>query len=129
MARILVVDDEASLRRVIRRCLEREGYEVDEAPDAEALARALIVRRPDLILLDVHMPGTNGTEALRDVAALAPHAAVIMITGDQDLSTIRLALDRGASEYLVKPFTLADLTASIRAVLEQRRPGPPGAGT
>lgn len=119
-AKIMVVDDEPEMRRVIRRCLEAAGYGVVETGEGAAVPSLLLRERPDLVLLDVHLPGVDGISALGQVRDLAPEAAVVMLTGDDDPRCIRLAMERGACEYLVKPFSPADLAASVAAGLERR---------
>lgn len=121
-AKILVVDDEPETRLVIRRCLEAAGHAVVETGDGASVPGLLLRERPDLVLLDVHMPGVDGISALGDVRDFAQTAAVVMVSGDDDPESIRLAMERGAFEYLVKPFSPADLAASVAAGLE-RRPG------
>lgn len=116
MTTILAVDDEAAILRFLRPFLEAGGYEVIEARTGrEALARAASCR-PDVILLDLGLPDMDGGEVL---AGLPPwgRAKVIVLSArgqEQDKVT---ALDAGASDYLTKPFSLAELAARIRAVL------------
>lgn len=119
--RILVVDDEEGVRRVLSRLLRGQGYEPLEAADGEQ-ALALMRRESlDAILLDIKMPGLNGLEVLREVKALEPELPVIMITGDGLVQHAVAAIRMGAHDYLVKPFGNADVIQSLRAALTDCR--------
>lgn len=113
--RILVVEDEAPVRELVARHLERKGYDVAQASDAEqVLLRMSRDREPfDLVLTDVHLPGLSGVELLRLLLTHSPLRPVIMITGDSDEKLARKALSYGAAGYLLKPFQLFELEASV----------------
>jgi DNA-binding response OmpR family regulator len=133
LGRILVVDDEPSVREVVSEYLTGQGYGVETAGDGqEALA---VVRRaaPDLVLLDVRMPGIDGIETLRRIRALSDDVAVIMVTANEDVSLARETLKLGALDYVSKPFDFEHLERVVLAGLAQRRartaPGAPSTGS
>jgi two-component system, OmpR family, response regulator MprA len=116
---ILVVDDEPCIRAVLASSLEFEGYSVRTAPDGRAALAEVERSRPDLVLLDVLMPGLDGLTACRRLRAQDPHLPVLMLTA-RDLTGDRVAgLDAGAEEYLAKPFELDELLARVRALLRR----------
>jgi two-component system, OmpR family, KDP operon response regulator KdpE len=123
--RILVVDDESQIRRVMRTTLAMHGYEVIEATNGiEALG---LVRSSDydLVLLDVNMPGKSGVETCREIRVLGSNPAIIMITV-RDSATDKVdALDAGADGYITKPFGISELLARIRSVLRRTVDSPP----
>lgn len=114
--RILVVEDEAPVRELVARHLEGKGYEVAQASDAEqVLLRMSRDREPfDLVLTDIHLPGLSGVELLRLLLTHSPLRPVIMITGDSDEKLARRALSYGAAGYLLKPFQLFELEATVQ---------------
>jgi two-component system KDP operon response regulator KdpE len=117
-ARILVVDDEPQIRRVMRSALTAEGYEVHDAKSGEATLEELRNGRYDLVLLDVNMPGMDGLETCKTIRATS-EVAVIMLTirsGEEDKIA---ALDAGADDYVTKPFSMPELLARIRASLRR----------
>lgn len=106
---VLVVDDEAITRDVVGAMLELEDVDVHTAGDAEsALATAREVR-PDVVFLDVMLPGTDGLEVCRRLTALADAPRVVMLTGRSDPAVRRAAEEAGARGYLVKPYSAVDL--------------------
>jgi DNA-binding response OmpR family regulator len=118
--RILLVDDEASLRMLVRRYLERDGYVVVEVVNgAEALQR--LEQEPfDLALIDVMMPKVDGFDLVRQIRSRSD-LPVIMLTGRGEESSRVAGLELGADDYMVKPFSMPELVARVRARL--RRPG------
>jgi two-component system, OmpR family, response regulator MprA len=128
--RVLVVDDEPAVREALGRTLRFEGYDVELAGDgAEALA-AVSERRPDMIVLDVMMPGLDGLEACRRLRAAGDTLPVLMLTARDRVGDRVAGLDAGADDYLVKPFALEELLARVRALLRRSMivNGAPGAG-
>ena len=119
--RILVVDDEPQIRRVLRATLASNGYEVIEADNGEDAIKAVVRGRPDLILLDVNMPGMSGLETCGKIR-LSFDGPIIMVTvRNSEQDKIR-ALDSGADDYVVKPFAIGELVARIRAALRRSSP-------
>lgn len=117
---ILVVDDEANVRALLRDYLAAEGYIVSEAQDgAEALERARR-DRPDLVLLDTGLPGMDGLEVLKQLRLYDPSIAVIMITGNQDIALARATVNLGAVDYMFKPLDFDRLDRAILAGIEAR---------
>jgi DNA-binding response OmpR family regulator len=126
--RALVVDDEPSLVRVVAAYLEREGFEVATAPDGtQALATAR-AQAPDVVVLDVVMPGLDGIEVCRQLRTFSD-AYVIMLTARADEVDTLVGLAAGADDYLTKPFSPRVLVARIRTLLRRpRASAPAGAG-
>lgn len=119
---ILVVDDEAQIRRVLRAALSAHGYVIREAATGEEAVAAVRKERPDLILLDVNMPGMGGLQAARDIREMSD-APIIMLTVRNAERDKVIALDAGADDYVVKPFGIEELLARIRAALRRYPPG------
>lgn len=126
-ARVLVVDDEADLRRALERALVLHGYAVETAPDGSDALRQLAAEAPDVLVLDVAMPGVDGLEVCRRLRSAGDRTPVLMLTARDGVDDRVTGLDAGADDYLVKPFALEELLARIRALL--RRTGPEEAGT
>ena len=121
-ATILVVDDEPQIRRVLRSTLSSQGYVIREATTGEEAVEAVRKERPDLILLDVNMPGIGGIEAAREIREMCD-APIIMLTVRNAERDKVIALDAGADDYVVKPFGIEELLARIRAALRRYVPG------
>lgn len=122
--RILVVDDLEDNRDVLRRMLERGGHEVLLAADGDAAIRQAIENRPDVVILDVHMPGKNGFDVCRELKALAETATIpiVFLTANFGEEADRiLGLELGGFDYLVKPVTRAFLLARVAVMLRIRR--------
>ncbi len=107
-AAILVVDDEPQIRRVLRSTLSSQGYVIREATTGEEAVEAVRKERPDLILLDVNMPGIGGIEAAREIREMCD-APIIMLTVRNAERDKVIALDAGADDYVVKPFGIEEL--------------------
>lgn len=125
-AKILVVDDEPQIRRVMRTSLTAQGYVVDDARSGEEALERLRQERFDLILLDVNMPGIGGLETCSRIRA-SSEVAIIMLTVRSAEADKVAALDAGADDYVTKPFSMPELLARIRANL-RRAPLAPGTG-
>ncbi len=121
-ANILVVDDEPQIRRVLRSTLTTQGYVITEAKTGEEALESLRKERPDLILLDMNMPGMGGVETCREIRR-ALDAPIIMLTVRNAERDKVAALDAGADDYVVKPFGIEELLARIRAALRRYAPG------
>ncbi|MGN6391514.1 MAG: response regulator transcription factor [Gemmatimonadales bacterium] len=121
MARILVVDDDAGIRGVLRRAFERQGHTVILAGDGLAGARAWREQGADVAFLDIHMPGMDGIELLAQLRAAAPALPIVAMSGgDQtrQLSLLRNALLLGARVALAKPFSLDEVNTALARVLD-----------
>jgi two-component system KDP operon response regulator KdpE len=116
--KILVVDDEPQIRRVMRTTLAPQGYEVYDARSGEEALEAVRQRRFDLILLDVNMPGMGGLDTCREIRA-ASDVAIVMLTVRNAEADKVAALDAGADDYVTKPFSMPELLARIRAALRR----------
>jgi two-component system, OmpR family, KDP operon response regulator KdpE len=121
-ASILVVDDEPQIRRVLRSTLSSQGYVILEAKTGEDAVEVARKEKPDLVLLDVNMPGIGGIEACRELRR-ASEAPIIMLTVRNAERDKVAALDAGADDYVVKPFGIEELLARIRAALRRFAPG------
>jgi two-component system KDP operon response regulator KdpE len=121
-ATILVVDDEPQIRRVMRSTLSAHGYVITEAKTGEEALDLLRKERPDLVLLDVNMPGMGGIETCREIRR-SSDAPIIMLTVRNAERDKVQALDAGADDYVVKPFGIEELLARIRAALRRYSPG------
>jgi two-component system KDP operon response regulator KdpE len=121
-ATILVVDDEPQIRRVMRSTLSSSGYVIAEATNGEDAIESVRKKKPDLILLDVNMPGMGGLEACREIRR-ATEAPIIMLTVRNAERDKVAALDAGADDYVVKPFGIQELLARVRAALRRYAPG------
>jgi two-component system nitrogen regulation response regulator NtrX len=120
--RILIVDDEASIRRALSGLLSDEGFEPDEAADGEAALTALRGERPpDLVLLDIAMPGRDGVEILEEIQRTWPGLPVIMMSGHGTIETAVRATQLGAFDFLEKPLSVEKLLLTLRHALERAR--------
>ncbi len=116
---VLVVDDDARLRRFVGDTLDLAGFDVCLAGDGEAVAGLVAERRPDLVVLDLVLPGLSGLEVLRRLRATRRTLPVIMLTARDDEDDKVQALQDGADDYLVKPFSARELVARAHAVLRR----------
>jgi two-component system phosphate regulon response regulator OmpR len=118
--KILVVDDDARIRDLLRRYLTQEGFEVLQAEDGKALTRVLLREPVDLIVLDLMMPGEDGLSVCRRLRAANDRTPIIMLTAKgEDIDRI-VGLEVGADDYLCKPFNPRELLARMHAVLRRR---------
>ena len=123
--RILVVDDEPKILNFVSRALRGEGYNVDVARGGRSGIEAALGGDHDLIVLDLRMPGCDGRTVLREVLARKPHQPVLILSALGDDATKVEALDLGADDYLVKPFSLDELLARVRARVRAAARGVP----
>lgn len=119
---ILIVDDESRVTSALRRVLAYEGYTVSTAPDGESALALARTRPPDLVILDIMLPGINGLEVCRRLRAAGDEVAVLMLTARDTVADRVTGLETGADDYLVKPFALEELLARIKALLRRRHP-------
>ena len=123
---ILIVDDEANIRQLVRYNLEKEGFICSEAADGRACLESVRRERPDLIILDIMLPEKDGLEVCRQLKAQQSTAAIpiIMLTAKaEEIDTI-LGLEMGADDYMTKPFSPRELTARVKAVLRRSQKEP-----
>jgi len=118
IATILVVDDEAQIRRVLRSTLTSNGYDIVEAKNGEEAIRTVMREHPDLILLDLNMPEMSGLEACRKIRVSFPGPIIMVTVRDSERDKIA-ALDCGADDYVEKPFAVGELLARIRSALRR----------
>jgi two-component system, OmpR family, response regulator MprA len=120
--RILVVDDDRSVRESLRRSLAFNGYQVELANDGQAALDAVLAQRPDAMVLDVMMPRLDGLEVCRRMRAAGDELPILVLTARDAVSDRVAGLDAGADDYLPKPFALEELLARLRALLRRRTP-------
>ena len=116
--RILVVDDDPQIRRVMRVTLTGQGYEVDDAKEGQSALEKLRQQRFDLVLLDMNMPGMDGLEACRAIRGQSDVAIIMLTVRDTEADKVE-ALDAGADDYITKPYNPPELLARIRAALRR----------
>jgi two-component system KDP operon response regulator KdpE len=118
---ILVVDDEPQIRRVMRTTLALHGYSVIEARSGEEALEKVRSARPDLILLDVNLPGISGLETCREIRNTSDAPIIVLTVRNTERDKVR-ALDAGADDYVMKPFGVDELMARVRASLRRTPP-------
>jgi len=125
--RVLVVEDETALARVVGDYLRREGFDVDLAHDGPSAVDIARRERPDLVVLDVMLPGFDGIEVCRQLRQFSDAYVVMLTARDEEIDKV-LALSMGADDYVVKPFSPRELIARVKAMLRRPRTtdGPPG---
>jgi two-component system response regulator MprA len=123
--RILVIDDDPKILNTVRRGLAYEGYSVDTAESGEEGLRLAREHAPDLVVLDVMLPGMDGFEICRRLRA-GGDVPVLMLTARDEVSDRVRGLDIGADDYMVKPFAFEELIARVRALLRRREPNTGG---
>jgi putative two-component system response regulator len=118
---LLIVDDEATIRRVLCQKLSREGYRCEEADGAEQTMNKLTTSPIALVILDIKMPGKSGIELLPEIKSGYHDSAVIMATAVTDVNVAIQCLKQGADDYICKPFNLEEVSLSVQRALEKRR--------
>lgn len=126
--KILVVDDEDAIVSLVKKYLQAEGFAVEGARDGREALTKIADEEPDLVLLDVMLPGIDGLDVLREIRISHPSLPVIMLTARAEEADKLLGLGLGADDYVTKPFSLRELSARIKAVLRRcgRESGPKG---
>lgn len=119
MVKILVVDDEPQIRKFLRISLSANGYEVVEAENGRSAIETHRRERPDLVILDLGLPDLDGQEVITAVRETSPVPIIVLSVRAQEYDKVE-ALDRGATDYVVKPFGIGELMARVRAALRQR---------
>jgi two-component system response regulator MprA len=122
--RILVIEDEERIRQFLQRGLTFEGYRVDTAADGLMGLELARENPPDLVLLDVMLPGIDGIEVCRRLRAVS-EVPILMLTAKETIEDRVIGLDAGADDYLVKPFAFDELMARLRALLRRAAPSQP----
>jgi len=117
--RILLVEDEIKMARAVRRGLEQEGYAVDAVADGEDALHRALYEDYDAIVLDVMLPGKDGSAVCRELRAKGRWAPVLMLTARDGVEDRIRGLDAGADDYLVKPFSFGELLARLRALVRR----------
>ena len=120
MPHILLIDDDSKLTTPLRSSFERAGYDVSVAPDGHTGLSKALVENPDVIVLDVMMPGLDGWTVCKAIRERSP-VPIIMLTALDDSTDRIRGLDLGADDYLTKPFHLAELNSRIKALLRRRK--------
>jgi DNA-binding response OmpR family regulator len=118
MPRILIVDDEPNLRHTVGYNLRREGYEVVQAPDGEAALAAAQSQPPDLVVLDLMLPGIDGLEVCRRLRQRSAVPILMLTARDTEIDRV-VGLEVGADDYLAKPFSMRELMARVKAILRR----------
>jgi DNA-binding NtrC family response regulator len=123
--RVLVVDDDPEMRALLLDVLRGEGYDVAEAKDGTEAVLALRDRRFDVILMDKNMPGPSGLDLLPGFRRVCPQSQIIMMTAFGDVASYMEAAEKGAVEYLFKPFRMEEMKAAVaKALSVEAMPGP-----
>ena len=120
MRRVLVVDDEPHIRAVLRGYLEADGFAVSEAADGEEAVRQVRQDAPDLVLLDVMLPGIDGIETLRQVRTFSDVYVIVVTARTEEVDKL-VGLGVGADDYVTKPFSPREVAARVKAVLRRDR--------
>jgi two-component system, OmpR family, KDP operon response regulator KdpE len=119
--RVLLVDDDASIRRALHTTLSALGFEIEEASAGEQAVSLVRSERYDAVLLDINMPGMGGIEACRVMRRLAPGLPILMLTVRDSENDKIDALDAGADDFITKPFHVGELTARVRSAVRRSR--------
>jgi len=122
--RILIVEDEPDVRKGLRTVLEAEGFQVVEAADGTAGLEKAAAERPDLVILDLMIPGLDGFEVARGIRARGLTAPILILTARSSEVDKVLGFELGADDYVTKPFNVRELVARIRALLRRAAPRP-----
>jgi two-component system KDP operon response regulator KdpE len=119
--KVLIVDDDASIRRALHTTLSALGFEIEEASSGEQAVSFVRTERYDAVLLDINMPGGGGIEACRTLRRLAEGLPILMLTVRDNADDKIDALDAGADDYITKPFHVGELTARVRSAVRRSR--------
>ena len=125
---ILVVDDEAAVRRLLRACFETEGFRVTEAATGEAVRSTLSSETVDLITLDLNLGSADGLNIAREIRSVT-EVPIVMVTGKGDTIDAVVGLELGADDYIAKPFHIREVLARVKTVLRRAHSRTPDAPT
>jgi len=114
---LLIVDDQQGVRRLLYEAFSDEGYQVKMASGGEEALSMVSLEMPDMILLDIKMPGMNGLETLRELRKTDPEVPVLMMTAYGDLEVVETAKKYGVKHYIIKPFDLHEIRLLVKALL------------
>jgi two-component system response regulator MprA len=117
---VAIVDDDPAIRSALGRALRMEGYEVELFEDGASALRAVQLRAPDAIILDLQLPDLDGLEVCRKIRGAGDATPILMLTARNAIDDRVEGLDAGADDYLIKPFDLSELLARLRALLRRR---------
>src|SRR5579884_3679416 len=120
MTHILIVDDDPSLTSALRRTLSYEGYHVSTVANGESALEQIRLKPPDLVILDLMLPGIDGLEICRRLRSAGEQLVILMLTARDAVADRVVGLEIGADDYLVKPFATEELLARIKALLRRR---------
>ncbi len=120
--RVLVIDDESAIRKLLRVCLETDGYQVGDAATANDGLREAISFKPEVIILDLGLPDMSGDDFIRRIREWSTVPIIVLTVRDTDADKVKV-LDAGADDYLTKPFSAVELLARVRVALRHAHPG------
>ena len=121
MSRILIVDDEPEITRLLKGYLAAKGHEAHTALDGTEAIRKAGALRPDVVLLDLIMPGQSGIDVLKEIKAVDPGIAVIMMTAVIDEQLVQIAIESGADAHFAKPFQLEEIMKTLHRIVNRPR--------
>ena len=116
-AKILVVDDDSAQITIVTEALKSEGFRIETAEDGESALAIVEDWNPDLVLLDINLPGIDGFETLKQIRSFHDYTSVVFVSGKSDVEDVIGGLDAGADDYICKPFNVLELLARVRALL------------
>jgi DNA-binding response OmpR family regulator len=119
---VMLIEDDAEIRGIVKTLLTNEGFQVEEAADGRTAVERVFLLKPDLVLVDLRLPGLDGTEVCKRIRAGRLNTPIIVISAAKDEFDKVLLLELGADDYLVKPFGARELLARIKAVLRRSAP-------
>jgi two-component system response regulator MprA len=122
--KLLVVEDDPQVRKMLVRSLSYEGFEVDAVEDLSGAQSAISTSRPDLVLLDLMLPDGDGTQVCAELRRAGDRLPIIMVTARDTIDETVNGLEIGADDYLVKPFSTSELVARVRSILRRARSAP-----
>ena len=120
--KLVVAEDDPAVRNAVQRVLELEGYEVSVTKDGVAALDAILTTSPDAVVLDVMMPFSDGLSVCRELRRRANRTPILLLTARHEIGDRVAGLDAGADDYLVKPFSVDELLARVRALLRRNAP-------